>query len=384
MNSNFLNTHVIIRKTIFLLYDIFTIILASGLALLLRFEFSFDKVEAQYIDMMWQMLPATVIITIVFFWIFRLYNSVWSFAGMVEARNVIVASLVSVVVCSVLMYGNGNNMFRSYYVLYLGVQVILTIAGRFAYRLYRRLVSKGKEHGRVRNTMIIGAGEAGDVIIRELKHSSFLQSNIRCAIDDNPYKWGKYINGVKIVGGRDKIVEYAKKYEIDEIIIAIPSAKKSTISELASICKDITCELKILPGVYQLINGEVSVSKLRNVEVEDLLGRDPVEVDVDSILGYVQGKVILVTGGGGSIGSELCRQIASHNPKKLIIFDIYENNAYDIKNELNRKYPELDLEVLIGSVRNTNRINFVFEKYRPEIVYHAAAHKHVPDRKSVV
>lgn len=378
MSHGRLNTQVVARKIVFLIYDMFSIIMASGLALLLRFEFCFDKVETQYIDMMWGMLPAVVVITIAFFWIFRLYNSVWSFAGMIEMRNIILASILATAVCAVLMYGNGNNMFRSYYILYLGVQVVITTIGRFAYRLYRRLINKGKEQGRVRNTMVIGAGEAGDVIIRELKHSSYLRSNIRCVIDDNPYKWGKYINGVKIVGGRERIVEFAEKYNIDEIIIAIPSAKRSEISEITSICKDITCELKILPGVFQLINGDVSVSKLRNVEVEDLLGRDPVEVDVDSILEYVQGKVILVTGGGGSIGSELCRQIASHNPKKLIIFDIYENNAYEIKNELNRKYPELDLEVLIGSVRNTNRINFVFEKYRPDIVYHAAAHKHVP------
>ena len=378
MSHGGLNTQVVSRKIVFLIYDIFSVIMASGLALLLRFEFSFDKVETQYIDMMWGMLPLAVVITIAFFWIFRLYNSVWSFAGMIEMRNIILASILATTVCAVLMYGSDNNMFRSYYILYLGVQVVITTIGRFAYRLYRRLINKGKEQGRVRNTMVIGAGEAGDVIIRELKHSSYLRSNIRCVIDDNPYKWGKYINGVKIVGGRERIVEFAEKYNIDEIIIAIPSAKRSEISEITSICKDITCELKILPGVFQLINGDVSVSKLRNVEVEDLLGRDPVEVDVDSILEYVQGKVILVTGGGGSIGSELCRQIASHNPKKLIIFDIYENNAYEIKNELNRKYPELDLEVLIGSVRNTNRINFVFEKYRPDIVYHAAAHKHVP------
>lgn len=373
-----LNKQVLARKIVFMLYDIFSVIIASGLALLLRFEFSFDKVETQYIDMMWRMLPITIVVTIVCFWIFRLYNSVWSFAGMIEMRNIIIASITSSAICALCMYGSGKNMFRSYYILYMGAQIAITTIGRFAYRLYRRLVNKGKEQGRVRNTMVIGAGEAGAIIIRELKHSSYLRSNIRCVIDDNPYKWGKYINGVKIVGGREKIAECAEKFDIDEIIIAIPSAKRSEISEITSICKDITCELKILPGVYQLINGDVSVSKLRNVEVEDLLGRDPVEVDIDSIIEYVKGKTILVTGGGGSIGSELCRQIASHNPKKLIIFDIYENNAYEIKTELNRKYPELDLEVLIGSVRNTNRINFVFEKYRPDIVYHAAAHKHVP------
>ena len=226
--------------------------------------------------------------------------------------------------------------------------------------------------------MVIGAGEAGNVIIKEIVNSNFSTMVIKCVIDDDKGKWGRYIQGIKVAGGRDKIVECADIYEVDEIIVALPSASRSEIKEILEICKDTNCKLRSLPGMYQLVNGEVNVSKLRDVEVEDLLGRDPISVDMDSILGYVQGKVVLVTGGGGSIGSELCRQIATHKPKRLVIVDIYENSVYDVQQELKQKYPELDLVVLIASVRNTNRMNYIFSKYRPHIVYHAAAHKHVP------
>ena len=226
--------------------------------------------------------------------------------------------------------------------------------------------------------MVIGAGEAANLIIKEIVNSNFSTMVIKCIIDDDKGKWGKFIQGIKVVGGRDKIVECADVYDVDEIIVAMPSAPRTEIRELLEICKDTNCKLRSLPGMYQLVNGEVSVSKLRDVEVEDLLGRDPITVDMDSILGYVQGKVVLVTGGGGSIGSELCRQIAAHKAKQLVIVDIYENSVYDIQQELKKKYPELDLVVLIASVRNTNRMNYIFSRYKPHIVYHAAAHKHVP------
>ena len=226
--------------------------------------------------------------------------------------------------------------------------------------------------------MIIGAGDAGNSIIKEIATSNFSTMIVSCIIDDDRSKWGSYIQGVKVEGGRDKILECVDTHSIDEIFVAIPSAPRHTIKELLDICKETECKLRSLPGIYQLVNGEVSVSKLRDVEVEDLLGREPIKVDIDSILGYVQNKVVLVTGGGGSIGSELCRQIASHNPKQLIIVDIYENNAYDIQQELLNKHPDMDLVVLIASVRNTNRVNRIFEIYSPDIVYHAAAHKHVP------
>ena len=222
--------------------------------------------------------------------------------------------------------------------------------------------------------MVVGAGEAANAIIKEIVNSNFSTMVIRCIIDDDHGKWGRFIQGIKVVGGRDRIIECADIFDIDEIIVAMPSASRAEISEILDICKETSCKLRSLPGMYQLVNGEVSVSKLRDVEVEDLLGRDPIEVDIDSILGYVKGKKVLVTGGGGSIGSELCRQIAGHKPELLIILDIYENSVYDVQQELKVKYPELKLVVLIASVRNTNRVNWIFECYKPDIVYHAAAH----------
>ena len=226
--------------------------------------------------------------------------------------------------------------------------------------------------------MVVGAGEAANAIIKEIVNSNFSAMVIRCIIDDDKGKWGRYIQGIKVAGGRDKIVECADIYNIDEIIVAMPSTSRAELKNVLEICKETNCKLRSLPGMYQLVNGEVSVSKLRDVEVEDLLGREPISVDMDSILGYVQGKKVLVTGGGGSIGSELCRQIAQHKPKQLIILDIYENNVYDVQQELKMKHPNLDLVVLIASVRNTNRMNWIFSNYKPDIVYHAAAHKHVP------
>ena len=226
--------------------------------------------------------------------------------------------------------------------------------------------------------MIIGAGAAGNAILKEIESSNYLSMHVVCAIDDHPGCHGKYLRGVPIVGGRDRIQECVDKYAVDEIIIAIPSASRATLKPILEICKETGCRMRILPGMYQIINGEVNVSKLREVQIEDLLGRDPIEVNVDEIIGYVNNKVILVTGAGGSIGSELCRQIAQHGPRKLILLDIYENGVYEVQQEIRQKYPQLDMEVLIGSVRNTARVDEIFKHYRPDIVYHAAAHKHVP------
>ena len=268
---------------------------------------------------------------------------------------------------------------RSYYLFDFFLLLMTTTATRFSYRALR-IVRQGFENTgkQVLNTMVIGAGEAGNMIIQELKYSKHLNRRVCCIIDDNPSKKGKYLHGVPVVGNRDAIIDCAKKYQVEEIILAIPSADAKTTRNILRICNQTECKLKVLPGMYQLITEEVSVSKLREVSIEDLLGRDAINIDLDSVLGYVRDKTVLVTGGGGSIGSELCRQIAQYNPKCLIIFDIYENNAYDIQQELKKKYPMLHLETLIGSVRNTKRIESVMELYRPDIVYHAAAHKHVP------
>lgn len=227
--------------------------------------------------------------------------------------------------------------------------------------------------------MIIGGGNAGNIIIKEILTSRHItNTTVKCVIDDALEKQGSYIQGIKVVGTRRHIVESANYYGISEIIIAMPSASKTEIKEIVDICKETQCSLKILPGMYQLMNGEVNISKLRKVDIEDLLGRDPIKVDLDSIMDYVSAKVVMITGGGGSIGSELCRQISVYKPKRLIIVDIYENNAYEIQQELIKKYPNLDLVVLIASVRNKVRIDHICDTYRPDIIYHAAAHKHVP------
>ena len=271
-----------------------------------------------------------------------------------------------------------KEIYRSYFVIYTIGLFLCTCIGRFSYRFVRMIYRSSVHSENVRRTMIVGAGEACNVVMKELEMSKQLDAKICCIIDDDPRKAGTYIHGVKVVGGRDKILENVEKYKINEIILAMPSAKKKEIQAILGICKNTDADLKILPGVYQLVNGDVSVQKLRNVEIEDLLGREPIDIKTETIGRYVYDKVVLVTGGGGSIGSELCRQIAANGVKRLIIFDIYENNAYDIQQELKHKYPDLDLVVLIGSVRNSRKINSVFAKYRPDIVYHAAAHKHVP------
>lgn len=369
---------LLVRRILLIIYDIFSVLVASGLTILLRFNLNYAAVELQYIQMMWQYLPINIICTLILFIIFKLYSSIWRFAGPIEAGNVVMASGLSIVLQFFGYQLLGLNMFRSYYAIYFGIFVLLILGSRFAYRFLRMVKNKRLRSKNGSRIMIIGAGESCNMLIKEITNSSYINGHVKCLIDDDPGKQGKYVQGIRVVGNRDTILHNARKYEIDEIIIALPSASPRTIKELTNICKETDCELKIVPGIYQLVNGDVGVKNLRGVEIEDLLGREAISVNVDSIAEYVRGKVVLVTGGGGSIGSELCRQIAMHIPKQLIILDIYENNAYEIKQELERKYPRLNLEVLIGSVRNTSRMNFIFDKYRPDIVYHAAAHKHVP------
>ena len=368
------------RIALLAITDIFLITLSGFLALYIRYDFRFSNMDMQYVDYEILYLPVSIIVTLVLFVLFKLYRSVWRFASSAELLNVIGACTASMILQIIGMSLLHLRMPVSYYLM----KYVILIAGvgtvRFAYRILRIFQERrlfGEKDAR-KNTMIIGGGEAGAMIIKEFQNSSYLNQKICCVIDDNPAKQGKYLRGIKIMGGRGDIFRLVRELKIEEIIVAMPSAPRSEVKEILNICKETECELRVLPGLYQMIKGEVSISQLRKVEIEDLLGRDPIRVQLDEIMGYVAGKVILVTGGGGSIGSELCRQLAAHEPKKLIIFDIYENNAYDIQQELKNKYPDLDLVVLIGSVRNTHRINSVFEKYRPDIVYHAAAHKHVP------
>lgn len=311
---------------------------------------------------------------------FRLYRSVWRFASTTEFLNVIGACSGSILSQIVIMAVLKMRMPVSYYLMKYMILILGVGSLRFAYRIMRMFSEKraGIRQDARKNTMVIGAGEAGAMIIKEFQNSRYLDQKVCCVIDDNQAKQGKYLRGVKIMGGREDIRFLAHELQIDEIVVALPSASRSEVKEILQLCQETGCELKVLPGLYQVITGEVSISTLRKVEIEDLLGREPIKLQVESVMDYVAGKRILVTGGGGSIGSELCRQLAAHNPKQLIIVDIYENNAYDIQQELKKTYPALDLVVLIASVRNTHRMNSIFETYRPEIVYHAAAHKHVP------
>lgn len=369
------------RTRMFLLciVDVFTVLLNSYLSLLIRYEGHHDWILPEYLISIERYAIINVITTIIIFYVINLYRSVWTYAGIHEVVLIVIACVLSTV-----FQGMGFLMLnlivpRSYYVIYTFLMVMTTTCTRFSYRLLRaaqRNLKTTEKHPI--NTMVIGAGEAGSMIVHELRTSRHLNRNLVCIIDDNPSKKGKYLQGVRIFGGREEILECAKKYDVEEIILAIPSATPKTTREILKICNQTECKLKILPGMYQLITEEVSVSKLKEVSIEDLLGRDSINIDLDSVAEYVTGKTVLVTGGGGSIGSELCRQIANYNPKCLVIFDIYENNAYDIQQELKKKYPQLHLEVLIGSVRNTKRIEWVISHYRPAVVYHAAAHKHVP------
>ena len=368
------------RIALLAILDILIITVSGFLSLYIRFDFSFGKMDMQYVDYELQYLPINLIFTIIIFILFKLYRSVWRFASTTELLNVIGACSGSILSQIVIMAFLKMRMPVSYYLMKYIILILGIGSLRFAYRILRMFQEKriGIRQDARKNTMVVGAGEAGAMIIKEFQNSRYLDQRVCCVIDDNAAKHGKYLRGVKIMGGREEIRFLAHELHVDVIVVALPSAPQSEIREILRICQETGCELKVLPGLYQMINGEVSVSKLRKVEIEDLLGREPIQLQVESVMDYVEGRKILVTGGGGSIGSELCRQIAAHNPKQLIIVDIYENNAYDIQQELKHKYPNLDLKVLIASVRNTHRMNSIFETYRPEIVYHAAAHKHVP------
>lgn len=369
------------RAVLLAFMDALIISISYLIALMLRFDLLFSQIPRNYIEgYIWSM-PFWIAATIVVFYAFRLYHSVWRLAGITEVGVMISAYIVLAAVYGAGIFFMHLRMPRAYYFMGYILSFCLTTGMRFSYRLVRAYSNRNprfdslKEQDRI---MVIGAGAAGQVLIRELQNTDKMSTRVCCIIDDNPAKIGKMLEGVPIVGNRYDIVNMVKKYHINHIIYAIPATTGKNRKDILNLCKDAGCRMQTVPGVYQLVNGEVSVSKLRNVEITDLLGRAQVKVNNEEIFHVLRGKTILVTGGGGSIGSELCRQIASANPERLIIFDIYENNAYEIQQELKRKYKELNLTVLIGSVRNTNRINSVMEKYKPDVVFHAAAHKHVP------
>lgn len=362
-------------------YDAIAIILAFFLALWFRFDCRYSLIPKEYLGSYVKFIGIYVIFSLLVFWRMHLYNSIWRFASYNELIRMVFATGISFIFHCTGMSIFFGRMPISYYFFGILVQFGLTLAVRFAYRfvlLERDKRRTTEERAKAKKVLLIGGGKAGRIILRDIKTAKELKDIVCCIIDDNPNKWGRYIEGVQIVGGRDDIMSCVERYKIDKIVLAIPSATAQEKRDILNICKETGCELKNLPGVYQFLTGEIKVSALRDVAVEELLGRDPIKVNMEEIHEFINGKKVMVTGGGGSIGSGLCRQIASYNPKQLIVFDIYENNAYDIQQELKKKYPKLDLVVLVGSIRDSRRINAVFETYKPDVVYHAAAHKHVP------
>ncbi len=362
---------------ILMVYDFMAICFSYLSALLVRFDFKFSSIESQYLQGCYKSVVFYAIFCVILFWFLKLYRSIWRFASYSELLRVILATVISGILYPIVMLATHNKMPASYYLIGIVIQFCLTLGVRFSYRFILLLRSRTSKKQSEANVMLIGAGSAGQMIQRDIVGAREINEKVACFIDDNPNKWGRYIDGVPIFGGRDSIMEAVKKFDIKKIYVAIPSAKPEDKRDILRVCNDTGCEIMNLPGMYQLYTGDVSVSKMKPVQIEDLLGRDPIKPDMSEVFDYVKDKVVLITG-VGSIGSELARQIASHKPKQLILFDIYENNAYDIQLELKKKYPELKLETLIGSVRDSRRIFQVFEQFRPDIVYHAAAHKHVP------
>lgn len=369
--------HWQVVRLLLMVYDFIAVIVSFGIALWLRFDCKVTSVEPQYLTTYTKTIIIYALFCLVVFWFLRLYKSIWRFASYSELMRVILATVVTGVIYTGSLLIFNLHMPVSYYVIGITVQFIATLGIRFFYRFVLLLRGRTNNEEQKKNVMIIGAGSAGQMLFRDIKHAKETNETVACFIDDNPNKWDRYIDDVPVFGSRDHILEAVDKFNIEKIYVAVPSANPQDKRDILRVCNETSCELMNLPGMYQLYTGQVSVSKMKKVQIEDLLGRDPIKPNMDEVFAYVRNKVVLITG-VGSIGSELARQIASHNPKQLILFDVYENNAYDIQLELRKKYPNLDLVTLIGSVRDSRKMFDLFKKYRPQIVYHAAAHKHVP------
>lgn len=369
--------HWQVVRLLLMVYDFIAVIVSFGIALWLRFDCKVTSVEPQYLTNYTKTIIIYALFCLVVFWFLRLYKSIWRFASYSELMRVILATVVTGVIYTGSLLIINLHMPVSYYVIGITVQFIATLGIRFFYRFVLLLRGRTNNEVQKKNVMIVGAGSAGQMLFRDIKHSIETNETVACFIDDNPNKWDRYIDDVPVFGSRDHILEAVDKFKIEKIYVAVPSANPQDKRDILRVCNETSCELMNLPGMYQLYTGQVSVSKMKKVQIEDLLGRDPIKPNMDEVFAYVRNKVVLITG-VGSIGSELARQIASHNPKQLILFDVYENNAYDIQLELRKKYPNLDLVTLIGSVRDSRKMFDLFKKYRPQIVYHAAAHKHVP------
>lgn len=364
-----------VRQMMLIVIDIVSILIASYGSLLLRFN---GSVENCYLQHMNTMIIFIILIDLAIFVINKLYHSLWQFASIVELKNILISTFCASVINIALYEVTQNSLPRSCYIIYFLLLTMCVGGSRFSYRLLRFYSNRGKSKRDLERVMIIGAGLAGEKIYREISSAPQVYKEVICFIDDNIAKQQRSLHNVPIVGGRDKIIEASKEYKIEEILVAMPSVDEKDLADILNICKETKCRIKKLPGIYQMLNGDVHLSDFKEVEIKDLLGREPIEVNLEEIMDYVTDKIVMVTGGGGSIGSELCRQIAAAKPKQLIIVDIYENNAYDIQLELKHDYPDLNLETLIASVRNTKKVDELFKEYRPDIVYHAAAHKHVP------
>ncbi len=378
--SNF-NISTISKVLLIMILDVISIMVCVFFGIWFRAEFSFENIQSAHMAGFLSIIGPWCAISVLVFCCFRLYSCIWAFVSTSEVFRVIGAYCVLGVVGFTLFHFDGVIMPRSSMVIGFLFSFVSTVAIRFSYRMWlsvqRKIIHASQGKG-VRNVMLVGAGDAGRALALEFNNSNYVRDRLACVIDDNPVKRNKRLCGIPIVGNRHEIPAMVQKYKIHKIIYAIPSSSAQTRKEILDICTTTGCEVQLLPGIFQMVNGDVSVSKLRKVDPQDLLGREPIRVNLEEIFDYISGKTVMVTGGGGSIGSELCRQIASAKPEQLIIFDIYENNAYEIQMELRRTYPELNLVVLIGSVRNTNRVDAIVGKYKPDLVFHAAAHKHVP------
>lgn len=374
------STPKIIRVTLLVIYDAIAVGIAEFLSLLTRFEFHISQISTEFSNHALKYLIINICVTIMIFAFMKLYNSLWQYASVQEMLNVFLACMLAAGSQSLGMHMFFWNMPRSYYILYFFFLLAMICMSRFLYRsvrVVRNSYVSGKNNISI-STMVIGAGDTASFLIKDMNTQLSIKNKAVCVIDADPQKIGNHILGVPIVGNDGDIVSAACKYKIQEIFIAIPNLPVNRKKKILDLCKDTGCKIKILPSVAQIVNDEVSVSNFREIEIEDLLGRESVKVNLDEVMGYISNRVVLVTGGGGSIGSELCRQIAAHHPSQLIVLDIYENTTYSLQLELKKLFPKLNLKVLIGSVRNTHRVNSIFETYHPEIVFHAAAHKHVP------
>ena len=367
------------RVLCLVLVDIIFVCISMCFALLSRFDFNIASIAGEsFAPYIFTYAAIFSAITIVIYIPMKLYNSLWEFAGLDELVHIAIAVLIILVLQMIAVGYDLINLPRSFPILFALYLATFTCVSRFSYRLIRSVLRSMRENKNSKRTMLIGAGEAGALVLREFQKSVQSKNRVVCIVDDDPTKQGKYIHNVKVAGNRSMIEKLCKDYRVEEIVFAIPTATQKDRKEILEQCKSTGCRMKILPGVFQLANGEVNIQKIRDVDVLDLLGRDSVQVDITQIADYISGRTVLVTGGGGSIGSELCRQIAKLSPTKLVIFDIYENNAYDIQQELRRNFPNLNVCAQIGSVRDEKRVDLLFKTFKPEIVFHAAAHKHVP------